>query len=167
MINVKKILRMSFMIFIAGCSYSFNLNNYPDLKTVQVDVFQNTTSEFEIDEEIADYLSGEFRKDSRLRLVNENPDCLITGNVVSYLDVPAQYDEKENVSLRKIKIGFKIQFENTKKKLIIWDSGSYSEDENYVESGSSEIISNSAEDARQKIYEKVFNKIIQNTLESW
>ncbi len=167
MINIRKILRISFLILIGGCSYSFNLNNYPNLKTVQVDAFQNKTSEFEIDEEITDYLAGEFRKDSRLRLVNENPDCLITGKVVSYSDVPAQYDEKENVSLRKIKIAFKIQFEDTKEKKIIWDSGSYSENENYVESGSSETIANSAEEARQKIYEKVFNKIIQNTLESW
>ena len=165
--NVKKMLEISLLILIAGCSYSFNLNNYPDLKTIKIEVFQNTTNEFEVDEEITDYLSSEFRKDSRLRLVNENPDCLISGKVVSYTDVPSQYDEKENVSLRKIRIGLKIQFENTKEKLIIWDSGSYSEDEEYVESGSSDNIASTAEEARQKIYEKVFNKIIQNTLESW
>ena len=155
------------MIVIEGCTYSFNLNNYPDLKTIKIEDFQNSTSEFDVDNEISDYLSTQFRNDSRLRLVNENPDCQISGKIVSYLDVPAQFDEKENVSLRKIKIGFKIEFENLKDKTIIWDSGKYTEIESYIESGDSVIYSNSIDEARKKIYEKVFNKIIQNTLESW
>lgn len=165
--KIKKIIRLSFMLLLTGCSYSFNLNNYPNLKTVEVNMFENKTSEFEVDEEVNDYLSSQFRKDSRLRVVNENPDCQISGKIVSYIDSPAQYDEKENVSLRKITICFKIQFEDTKQKSILWDSGSYSESENYIESGTSEVIANSASEARQKIYENVFNKIIQNTLESW
>ncbi len=165
--KIKYVFRLTLLLIIGGCSYSFNLNNYPDLKTIQVDMFENKTLEYEVDEEIGDYLSKEFRDDSRLRLVNENPDCILTGKIVSYKDVPAQYDEKENVSLRKIKISFSIQFENTKTKKLIWDSGNYSETENYIESGSSDIYPNSSEEARQKIYEKVFNKIIQNTLESW
>ena len=73
-----------------------------------------------MDEELLSYLSSEFIKDGRLKLVEKNPDSLLKGKILNYKNEVYTYSN-EIVKQYKLTIIFEVEFWNLNENKVIWN----------------------------------------------
>ncbi|OQY39534.1 MAG: hypothetical protein B6226_01690 [Candidatus Cloacimonetes bacterium 4572_65] len=168
---VKKFIKLSllFWILIAlGCSYSLQSNQYPDLETVRIVPFENKTTESELAEDMLESITEQFQSDGRLSLVGTTPDILLEGKIKSYERKIYSSDSANNVEEYEIVMVFNIKMIDMVNDVVIYEDSSLRIKELYsVNNAESSAEYTSSIDAEQGIYEELFNKIMQNTLEDW
>ncbi|MBN1350476.1 LptE family protein [candidate division KSB1 bacterium] len=148
------------ILFLACVYYSFSGSLPPHLKTVNIPLFDDRTSEFGLREELTDEVINEFTKDNSLKLVDRNQaDIYITGIILSVQDYTGAYNVNEQVQEIKVTLSVKIKCEDVKKRTVMWEEtlrhyGNY--DPNTGIEGRKEAIS----EAIQKIAGDVLNKTV-------
>ena len=153
------------LIVITGCSYSVYSSGYPHLKTIHIDGFENRTVEYELEEEINNSIADKFDSDGRLRLVDISPDCQLSGEILDYNNKIYGYTES-NIEEYEVKILFKISLLDLTNNEVILKTDSLILREEY---SSDELFSDfqTEEEAREEIYNDLFDYIIKNSLEKW
>ena len=165
---MKKLISVMIMLLgllVTGCSYSVYSNSLPHLKTVAIEQFENKSDQFELEEELWNFLNSEFSSDGRLRVVSLSPDCILQGMIMDYSRKIDTYDET-GIEEYNIKILFRLTFTDLIRDEIIWEKESLILSEAYSEEKETSEI-RSEEAARESIYEKLFAEIMKNTLEQW
>ena len=158
-------LIISVLFLISGCAYSVYSNSLPHLKSINISSFENKTDEFELEEDLLEFLVTRYDEDGRLRVVNLIPDCILEGSILDYNRKIDTYDEA-GVEEYKVKYLFRLKFTDLTTNEIIWEKDSLILSEVFSESSDSAEYKNE-EDAREAIYEKLFDDIMKNTLEQW
>ena len=168
-----KRLLIFFMIVlftVSGCSYSFVMNAYPHLKTVQVVPFENHTSEFSLAQDFQNFLVERYQSDGRLRISNLSPDSRVEGSVKDYRNEILSYDIAGNISEYRVSILFAITMTDMVQSNTFFDNQSMLESESYSPNippdTRTEHLRTEAE-AIAKIFDKVFDAIMNSTLASW
>ncbi|MDN5353634.1 MAG: hypothetical protein PWQ09_390 [Candidatus Cloacimonadota bacterium] len=162
---MKKYILSILILFLLSCSYSVRTMAYPHLKTIQIEQFQNQSDEFELSEELFIKLSDYFQADGRLRLVTEDADCILEGEIRDYTDKIYSY-EGSTVKEYQVKIMFWIKFTDLTTEEVLWENSNLILSETYSQTDETAEYS-TAEEARLSIYEDLFDNIIKNTLEQW
>ena len=162
---MKKYILSILVLFILSCSYSVRTMAYPHLKTIQIEQFQNQSDEFELSEELFIKLSDDFQADGRLRLVTENADCILEGEIRDYTDKIYSY-EGSTVQEYQVKIMFWVKFTDLTTEEVLWENSNLIISDTYSQTDESADYTNE-EEARLAIYEDLFENIIKNTLEQW
>jgi uncharacterized protein YxeA len=158
-------LIISVIFLISGCAYSVYSNSLPHLKSINISSFENKTDEFELEEDLLDYLVNRYDEDGRLRVVNLMPDCILEGAILDYSRKIDTYDEA-GIEEYNVKYLFRLKFTDLTTNEIIWEKDSLILSEVFSENSDSAEFQNE-EDAREAIYEKLFADIMKNTLEQW
>ena len=163
------VLIITLTLLICGCSYSFQMNAFPHLKTIEITPFENKAEEFELAQEIQDSLVNQFQKDGRLKISTISPDIRIEGSVLDYKNDILSYDIAGNISEYRLQILFSILMTDMVYDDKMYENKSLLVSESYSPNASSEEIERftTVEQAKGKIYEKVFETLVKNTLESW
>jgi len=163
---MNRIIFVSFIILLlSSCSYSVYSSGYPHLKTIAVIPFENSTTEYQLENDLFLDLSERFEQDGRLSLVTFSPDCQLEGKILDYSDKIYSYNT-EGVEQYQIKMLFSIIFTDLKKNNILMKndtlvlSAEYSLNDENVEFSTEE-------EARNEIYENLFDLIVRETLEQW
>jgi hypothetical protein len=159
------VLLIMAVAFSGGCSYSVYSNSLPHLKTIAIERFENKTDEFELEEELWNFLNSEFSSDSRLRPVSISPDCILEGVIMDYSRKIDTYDES-GIEEYNVRILFRLSFTDLVRGEIIWEKDSLILSEAYSEADETAQY-NSETDAREAIYRKFFSEFMKNTLEQW
>lgn len=136
--------------------YSFSGSTLPPhINTVGIPLFEDRTTEFGIDQLLTDALIEAVTEDNTLKIANpRNADALISGVIVSVKDRAGQYSADETASDYRVFINVKAQFEDVKKRLILWEDsitqwGSYETDRNA-----------GIEEALEKISTEILNRSV-------
>ena len=156
-------------IFCVGCSYSVFLNVYPHLRTIHISPFENMTSEYALAQDFQNYLANKFQGDGRMRVATLSPDARIEGSVMDYREDILSYDIGGNVSEYRVSILFSITMTDLVYSEVLYENAALLISEPYsttIDSDNPQILT-SATQAQEKIFERVFDTIIKNTLESW
>jgi hypothetical protein len=165
---VKKYILFVLIIFsLLGCSYSVKSNSFPYLKRLQLMAFENKSSEFALGETVINSLSGFYLEDGRLRLVTQQPDCLLEGSILSYNEKIYSYDTANNIQDYNEIVTFSVTFTDMVNNKVIYENKSLSISELYAVSDASTSRFKTKQEAIQEICSKLFKTIMQNTLESW
>ena len=155
------------ILAMGGCTYSVFLNAYPHLKTVQVSSFENATSEYALAQDLQNQLVERFQNSGRLKISTLNPDSQIEGGVLDYKNEILSYDINGNISEYRVSILLSIQMTDLKLQQVMYENKSLLVTENYSPNTENQELSRTEAQAQAKIYEKVFDTIIRNTLEAW
>ena len=168
---VKKFIKYFILISIIisfGCSYSLRTNQYPYLKSIRILPVENKTTESDIDLEVFEYLAENFQKDGRLLQVTENPDVLLECAVTFYEEIIYSSDSANNVEEYQIKMNFSVKMTDMLNDIVLYDNKRLALFKRY--STNNAVTSadyDNRDDAEDGVYEDLFTKIIQNTLEDW
>lgn len=154
-------------LLLGACSYSVYTNAYPHLKNIQIISFENKTPEFQISQDFHNYLVDKFQKDGRLKISTLNPDSQIEGIILDYKREILSYDNAGNISEYKITLLIEIKMTDLKMNSVLYNNQSLLVSENYSPVSTNPNIYTTEEQALNKIYEKVFDTIMKNTLEKW
>lgn len=161
----KIIILLIISIVFVGCSYSVYSTGYPHLKTITVQQFQNSTTEYQLESELFQELSERFEQDGRLRIVSISPDCQIEGGILDYSDKIYSYNT-EGIEEYQVRILFKIIFTDLVKNEVIYQNDSLVLSAEYS-SADPEAEFTTEEEARYEIYKDLFDLIVKETLEQW
>ncbi len=162
---MKKSMFIIFVIISCSCTYSVYTTGYPHLKSIAITPFENKTTQYNLEENIHNSLSGNFENDGRLKIVGLSPDCQLDGEILDYLNKILSY-AGSSVEEYEVRILFKINFTDLKKNMIIFKNDALQLSETY---SSSEEISEfkTEEEAQEKIINDLFDYIIKESLEEW
>lgn len=162
------------MVIVVGCSYSVYTSGFSHLKSINVFVFENITTEYELEEMLDGILVDKFQNEARLKLINVDADCKIEGRILDYSKRILEYGEG-NVDEYEVRILLDVTFTDLLNNEMIWQKKSlilsekYSNsDVNEDESGDAmELIAKTEIEAQNRIFKALFEQIIKNSLEEW
>lgn len=145
------------------------MNQYPHLRNIAIMPFDNRTVEIHLAEEIRDRLISSFQQDGRLRIVYENPDSRIEGEITDYSDTVYGFDMEQEIEEYQVSIRFSIIFTDLVRNQIIWENRSLTLNERYSPASADDesIRYKTPEAAQEAIFEELFKLIIRNSLEAW
>ena len=150
-----------------SCSYSVYSNAYPHLKKIAVRAFENRTSEFDLGDKVLNGLSEQFQKDGRLKLVTQQPDCTLEGEITSLDENVFSYDSGNNVQDYMLRLTCSVTFTDLINNQTIYENKNLVLSEAYAVSSESTAKSKSKEEATDELITQLFRNIVQNSLETW
>jgi lipopolysaccharide assembly LptE-like protein len=154
-----------YSVILTSCSYSVYSTGYPHLKTIAVLPFENSTTEYQIENELFLDISERFEQDGRLSIVTMSPDCQLEGKILDYSDKIYSYNV-DGIEEYQVKILFSVIFTDLKKNEVIFQNDTLVMQREYS-SADPEAEFGSEEEARTKIYNDLFDRILKETLEKW
>lgn len=155
------------LLLLSSCHYSVYSNAYPHLKKVQVLPFENQTTEFGMAEKALNQLSLEIRNDGRLKLVTQNPDCSLSGSILSFDDKIYSFDSANQVQDYQLSMVLDISFTDLISNEVIYENKTLRISEIYAVSTSSTASIKSKEEALNELFNKIFKTVVQTSLEAW
>lgn len=165
---VKKFILLSvILLLLGGCYYSVYSNAYPHLKKIRVEPLGNRSSEFALGEQALQELSALIRNDGRLKQVTRDADCSLEGEILSFSEKIYSFDSGNMVQDYQVQIAFSITFTDLTKNEVIYENKNLLLSELYAVADASTARYKSKEDAINEIFKKLFQNVIQNSLEAW
>lgn len=147
---------------LAGCAYySFSGSTLPNIKTIAIPLFEDNTAEIGVKEQLTNAVIQAFTSDNSLKIADRrNADSVLKGTLLSVTERAGAYNRQEQVQEIQVFIAVKVQFEDSKKRKIIWEDqinqfGSYIPGD--TQRGTREIA---ITDAIDKTAQEVLNKTV-------
>jgi hypothetical protein len=137
------------------------------LKKVAIRPFENRSTEFELGDIIYNGLVRQFQKDGRLKLVTQQPDCVVEGTILKWEEDVYSYDSWNNVQDYMLKLTCSVVFTDLINNQIIYENKNLVLTEPYAVSSASTAKSRNKEEAIDELVSQLFKNIIQNSLETW
>ncbi|MDA3812679.1 MAG: LPS assembly lipoprotein LptE [Candidatus Cloacimonetes bacterium] len=163
--SIKFIKLLLIVLLVNSCSYSVYTTAYPHLKTIKVLPIENQTSSYDL-RDIAFYsLIDGYESDGRLKLVGLSPDCQIECSILDYSNKIVTYSGS-SIDEYEVRILFEVIFTDLKKNQVLWQNGSLILSERYSLSDENSQFRNEKE-AQEEITGKLFDAIMEKTLEEW
>ncbi|HOE91958.1 MAG TPA: LptE family protein [Candidatus Cloacimonadota bacterium] len=155
------------LLFLSGCSYSVYTSEYPHLKTILVQPFENKTVEYTLGQDAQNSLVNAFMKDGRLKINTQNPDAELRGEILDFRKRIYSYDNAGSVEEYQIQILFSVTFYDLKLNNEIYANKNLLLTRTYNPSSDNINVEKTEEEAINKILSNLFDDIIKNTLENW
>jgi hypothetical protein len=106
-----------------GCGpYSFSASRLPGhIKTVAIPVFENRTSEPNLEQEVTQALTAEFVRDNSLKVVPESrADSGLYGRVIRYENRVFGYNAQAQTEEYEVLIEVQVEFKDLVKRKTLW-----------------------------------------------
>ena len=167
---IKRIIIAIFIIFaigiISSCSYSFKGANPPEgIKTIFVPTFIDNSGFGlpNLAEELTLLLKNKFIKDNTLEYEDKTKaDGMLTCTVKSITDEALVVSGGETVSKRKVTIVITVEFQNLKKKKLIWKKDFSNWGEYDSSTGGFSKRDEGVKQAEDKITDDILLEVISN-----
>lgn len=165
---IKYLLAIAVLFTLSGCGiYSFTGTNIsPDIKTFQVNYFQNNADIVEpgIDLTFTRRLQDLIQNQTNLSLTNSGGDLVYEGEIVEYRVSPMTATANQRAAQNRLTIAVMVRFTNKKKEDDNFEkrfSFFYDYDGNDLPRGA--VLST----ALEEIFERITQDIFNDTLAKW
>lgn len=155
------------LLSLSGCFYSVYSNAYPHLKKVRVLAFENRSSEFALGDVILTGLNREIRNDGRLKLVTKEPDCTLEGSITTFSESVYSYDATNQVQDYQVQMVLSVTFTDLINNKVLYENKNLSLTELYAIAEGGTAKFKTKEEAIDELIAKLYQTILQNSLESW
>lgn len=154
-------------LLLSGCFYSVYSNVYPHLKKIRVYAFENRSSEFALGEQLLTGLNREIRSDGRLKPVTVDPDCSLEGTILSFTEKVYGYDAADQIQDYQLALSVSVTFTDLQNNQVIYENKGLSISETYAVGSSGTAKFKTKEEATDEIIRRLYQSILQNSLEKW
>lgn len=121
---MKFLVYMNFIFVFLSCSYYSLSGSIPThIKSIHIPLFENQTSEFDLAENITDFIIEQFNESGVLRIENDqNCNSILKGKIKSISNGPYTYNKEESISEYRYKIDVQIEWYDLKNDKNILES---------------------------------------------
>jgi hypothetical protein len=176
-LKTKTLLSQSFLILffiglliapVSSCKVKYSFTGAsisPEIKTVNVDYFQNLASLVNpaLSSKFTEALKDRFITQTNLNVIREFGDLQFSGQITGYAISPIAIQGNEVAAKNRLTITIKVKFENTKDKTYNFDKP-FSQFEDF--NGEQEF--STVESALvEKIIEKLIDEIFNSSVANW
>ena len=158
---------IALLVLFAGCTYSLRMNQYPHLRDVMVQPFENETLELYLEEDLRNSIISSFQQDGRLRIAYENPDSRIEGRIINYESTIYGFSTDDTIEEYQVRLTLSLTFTDLIRNEVIWENRSLTLTERYSPQTTVTVKWQTEEEARNEIFRDLFRVIIRNSLEAW
>lgn len=155
------------LLSLSGCFYSVYSNAYPHLKKIRVMAFENRSSEFALGDLLLTGLNREIRNDGRLKLVTRDPDCSLEGHISAFSERVYSYDAANQVQDYQVQMNVSVTFTDLINNKVLYENNNLSLTELYAVAPGGTAKYKTKEEAIDELIKKLYQTILQNSLESW
>lgn len=164
---MKKLIPILIAMALTACTYSVYMTRYPHLKTARVTTFENRSTQYGLQEDLLDDLVENFERDRLVKVVEQDPDCVLEGVILDYENDIYNYDANDVVTQYKVKILFSVTLTDLVKNETLWSNEALLLEQVWQSQGEDSGIPDSEEGAQKEIFDDLYAKIKENTFESW
>ncbi|MDD2227847.1 MAG: LptE family protein [Candidatus Cloacimonetes bacterium] len=161
------ILSLLILLFLSGCFYSVYSNAYPHLKKIRVMAFENRSSEFALGDLMLSGLNREIRNDGRLKLVTRDQDCSLEGSIATFTESVYSYDAANQVQDYQVKMVLSVSFTDLINNKVLYENKNLALTELYAIAEGGTAKFKTKEEAIDELIAKLYQTILQNSLENW
>ena len=157
-------LRAAVVLFIlplVSCTYSFKGTLPENIKSVQVEQFRSSVTEYGLEQEITSLVTESIVRDGRLSIDNEMPDARITGSVTYFMRTAVTYTGGEEVEQYKLELRVLVSMDNTS------DNEYIIRDETVSEWLLYDPSSETLDSAKERLIIQVSDSVIRRCLSGW
>ena len=166
---MRSVLALIIIVSILFCAcgvYTFSPSALGGVKTIAVLQFKNTTTEYGIDDLVADQVNQAFIDDNTLRVVSqEHADIILIGEVALYSHEPYTFNEEESVQEYICRISLKVKIEYSDSEKILWEDKRLTDYGIYSVTGTTG--NQTQDEANQAAIEKLSQEILNRTVKGW
>ncbi len=153
----------------SGCGYTASPALLPQhLKTVAIPVFENSTPEARLEQEITDAVIDRFVKDNHLRIVDEkSANAVIRGKVTQYKNSAFGFTANTtNANEFRVTISVQVTFKDLVKNRELWSDELVKSAQYYVQDVPGQAARTEL-DGRKDAITKIADEILSRSVEGW
>ena len=162
---------LGLLALLAGsCAYSTSTALLPShLRTVAIPVFENTTTEYSLPQEITDALIARFVQDNHLRVVPErSANSVVRGTVVGYRNAVFGFSDQTRAQEYRVAITVSVVFKDLVKNREMWSEPGLTKTSNYyVTPVPGDTAAHTELDGRREAILKIADEIIARSVQGW
>jgi hypothetical protein len=153
----------------ASCAYSTSTALLPThLKTIAIPVFENGTTEYQVEQEITQSVIDHFVQDNHLKVVSErSADSILRGRVMEYRNAVFGFNAAQNASEYRITIGVSVTMKDLVKNRELWKDEQLLKSHNYFVVDVPGQKAQTELDGRKEAIRKIAEEIVARTVEGW
>ena len=155
---------------LGSCAYSTSTALLPPhLRTVAIPVFENTTSEYLLPQEITDAVIARFVQDNHLRVVPERTaSSVLRGKVVGYRNAVFGFSDQTRAQEYRVSVTVSVVFKDLVKNREIWSDPNLIKTSNYyVTPVPGDTTAHTELEGRQAAILKIADEIIARSVQGW
>lgn len=152
---------------MAGCAhYSTSTVSLPSsIRTIAIPLFENTTVEAGIKEQLTDEIIARFVADNHLKVVDaRDADSIITGTIVDVREEALSFEQGRTTKEYRVWIFARVRYEDVRRRKVIWE-------ENPMQAwGVFQVASGTDEDRQPGLaaaIRKMADDILNKTIAGW
>jgi hypothetical protein len=152
----------------SGCAYTASPALLPQhLKTVAIPVFENSTPEAQLEQQITTAVVAAFVRDNHLKIVDEkSANAVIRGKVTQYRNAVFGFTNAATATQYRVTIGVQVTFKDLVKNRELWSDEVVKSVIYYVQ----QVPDHPAQtelDGRQEAISKLADEILSRSVEGW
>jgi outer membrane lipopolysaccharide assembly protein LptE/RlpB len=153
----------------ASCGYSTSTALLPThLKTIAVPVFENGTTQSQLEQEITQAVIDRFVQDNHLKVVGERTaNAVVRGRVTEYRNAVFGFSAAEQASEYRVTIGVSVTVKDLVKNREMWKDESLQKTTNYFVVDVGGQKARTELDGRKEAVQKIADEILARTVEGW
>jgi hypothetical protein len=166
-----RLIGVAFVLALAagGCAYSTSTALLPaHLKTVAVPVFENTTSEYTLEQQVTDAVIARFVADNHLRVVDErSANLVVRGRILGYRNSVFGFNTATNANEYRVTIEIAVTLKDQVKNRELWNEPALVRTANYYVIDVPGEKARTEVDGRKDAITKIADEIFARTVEGW
>lgn len=153
---------------LAGCGYTTSNATLPGhLKTVAVPTFENSTSEYTLEQTITQAVIDRLVQDNRLRIVDErSANAVVRGRVTQYKNSVFGFSNSAQAQEYRVTIGVQITFKDQVKNRELWSDELIKSANYYVQDVPGQTARTEL-DGRKEAILKIAEEVLSRSVEGW
>lgn len=149
------------MFLLCSCVYSFSGSLPAGIKSVEIEQFRSSVTEYGLEQEITSIITESIVRDGRLSIDNDSPDARITGSVSAFSRTAVTYTGSEDVEQYKLEIRLTVSMDNTADNEYIMQNETVSEWLLYDPSAET------LESAKERLIKQAADSVVRRCLSGW
>jgi Lipopolysaccharide-assembly len=163
-------LLLSVAVLGSSCAYTTSTAQLPThLRSVAVPVFENTTAEYNLEQDVTAAVIERFVQDNHLKVVDERAaDCVVRGKIIEYRNSVFGIQTTNDLSQEyRVTIGVEVVFKDLVKNREVWNDKDLVKTSNYYVQDVPGHPAQTEIDGRKAAILKLADEIFSRSVESW
>lgn len=155
-------------LFLASCAYTTSPALLPShLKSVAVPTFENTTTEYTLDQEITQAVVQRFVRDNHLKVVDEkSANCVVRAKITQYKNSVFGFTNASEAQEYRVTISVQVVFKDLVKNRELWTDEIVRTANYYVQDVPGQVAKTES-DGRKEAIDKIADEILTRSVEGW
>ena len=154
---------------LLSCAYTVRTSSLPPhLKTVAIPVFENSTTEYRLEQELTTAVIDRFVRNNQLKVVDErSANAVLRGKVITYRNAVFGFSEQDRAQEYRVTVAVAITFKDLVKNRELWADENLVKTANYYVQDVAGQPARTETDGRREAVTKIADEILTRTVEGW